>query len=110
EEDADGGVPPEQRDGDAEEGDVRVGLNRGEVDPELPAEDVHRACQACERTGDRHRREVAAGDADAPVPRRLRVEADRPYLVAERGAVEQDRVDDERRERDEEADVESLEP
>ena len=59
--------------------------------------------------GDRHREEVVAGDADAAVARRLGVVADRPHLVSERRAVERDRVDDERRQREEDADVESLE-
>ena len=60
-------------------------------------------------SGDRHREEVVARHGDAAVARRLGVEADGAHLVAERRPVEDDPVDDERRERDEEPDVEALE-
>ena len=73
-----------------------------------PADDVDRAREAGERARDRHREEVVARDRDAAVAGRLGVEADRPHLVAERRPVERDPVDDERGERDEEADVERL--
>ena len=79
------------------------------VESELPAEHVHRAREAREAAGDRHREEVVARDADAAVARRLGIEADRPHLVAERRPVERDPVDDERGDRDEEAEVQPLE-
>ena len=77
-------------------------------EPELPAEDVDRPRKAGERARDRHREEVVPGHADAAVARRLGVEADRPDAVAERRPVEDQPVDDERPDRDEEADVEAL--
>ena len=79
------------------------------VDTELPAEDVERPGEAGEQPGDRHREEVVAGDADPAVARRLRVVAHRAHLVSERRAIERDRVDDERREREEDPDVQALE-
>ncbi len=85
------------------------GLDVARREPELPAEDVDRAGETGEGAGDRHREEVVAGDADAAVARRLGVEADRLDAVAERRPVEDYPVDDERAERDEEADVEALE-
>ena len=66
-------------------------------------------CEAGEQAGDRHREEVVAGDADAAVARRLGVVADRTHLVSERRAIERDRVDDERRQREEDPDMEPLE-
>ena len=105
--DAHRGVPPEQRDGDADEGDRR-GQDVVRVDPELPADDVERAGEPGEHARDRHREEVVARDRDAAVPGRLGVEADRAHLEAERRPVEHDPVDDERGEGDEEADVEPL--
>jgi len=36
-------------------------------EPELPAEDVDAAGEACEAAGDRHREDEVARDADAPV-------------------------------------------
>ena len=80
-----------------------------DVEPELPAEDVERAGEPGEAPGDRHRQEVVAGDADPAVARRLRVETDSADLVPERRPVQRERVDDERDERHEEADVEPLE-
>ena len=77
-------------------------------DAELPAEHVDRAGEAGERARDRHRQEVVLLDVDAAVARRLGVEADRAHLEAERRAVEDDPEDDERADRDEEADVEPL--
>ena len=62
-----------------------------------------------EGAGDRHREEVVARDADAAVAGRLGVEADRLDAVAERRPAEDQPVDDERADRDEEADVEALE-
>ncbi len=102
------GVPPEQSDGDAEEADL------AERDVDLTVvvevtEHVHRAGQAGERAGDRHRADQVLLHADAAVRSRVRVEADRPHLVAERRPVEQDPEDDERSERDEDPDVEALE-
>ena len=64
--------------------------------------------EAGERAGDRHREEVVARDGDAAVARRLGVEADRAHLEAERRAVDDDPVDDEHRDRDEDADREPL--
>ena len=106
--DADRGVAAEQRDGDADEADVRH-LDVEHAEPVLPAEDVDRAAEARERAGDRHRVDVVARDVDAAVARRLGVEADRAHLVAERRAVQREPEDDERAERDEEPDVERLE-
>ena len=60
------------------------------------------------RAGDRHRADEVLLDVDAAVRRRLGVEADRTHLVAERRSVEDEPEDDERGERDEEADVEAL--
>ncbi len=70
--------------------------------------DVDRACEPGERTRDRHRHEVVPRDADAAVARRLGVEPDGLDAVAERRPVEDDPVDDQRGERDEQADVEPL--
>ena len=106
--DADRGVAAEQRDGDADEADVRH-LDVEHAEPVLPAEDVDRAAEPGERAGDRHRVDVVARDVDAAVARGLGVEADGAHLVAERRAVEDHPEDDERAERDEEADVERLE-
>ena len=50
-------------------------LDRARCDPELPAEDVHRAADAREGPGDRHREEVAPRDADPAVASRIGVEA-----------------------------------
>ena len=72
-------------------------------EPELPAERCRGAGEAGETPGDRHREEVVPRDADAAVPRRLGVEADGAHLVSERRPVQDDRVDDERAERDEQA-------
>ena len=72
----------------------RPGCRR--VEPELPAEDVERAGEAGEHARDRHREEVVARDADAAVAGGLGVEADGAHLVAERRAVEDQPVDDER--------------
>ena len=102
--DADGRVAPEQRDRDPDEGD-RARRDVARRDVELPAEDVERSGEAGERAGDRHREEVVARDADAAVAGRLGVEADRLDAVAERRPVEDEPVDDERGDRDEEADV-----
>ena len=85
-----------------------AGLDVARREPELPAEDVDRAREPRERARDRHRQEVVARDADAAVARRLGVEADRLDAVPERRPVEDGPVDDERAERDEEADVEAL--
>ena len=101
-------VPPEQRHRDPGEPDHRrLDVTRGQ--PELPAEDVDRAREAGERARDRHRQEVVARHVDAAVARGLGVEADRLHPVAERRAVEEDPVHDQRAERDEEPDVETLE-
>ena len=105
--DADRGVAAEQRDGDADEADVRH-LDVEHAEPVLPAEDVDRAAEPGERAGDRHRVDVVARDVDAAVARRLGVEADRAHLVAERRAVQDQPEDDERAERDEEPDVQRL--
>ena len=100
--DADRRVAPEQRDRDADEADLDVWTSpvasrncqpRMSIAPARPAK----------RARDRHREEVVARDADAAVARGLRVEADRAHLVAERRAVEDEPVDDERADRDEEA-------
>ena len=103
-------VAAEQRDRDARERDADAGdaCDVACREPELPAEDVDRARDPRERARDRHREEVVAGDADPAVPRCLRVEADRLDAVPERRAVQDRPVDDERAERDEEADVEAL--
>ncbi len=93
EDDADGGVAAEQRDGDAGEADVEHGHVRG-GDRVVHAEHLDRAGEAGERPADRHRRDHRALDRDAAVARRLGVEADRAHLVAERRAVEHDVVDD----------------
>jgi hypothetical protein len=69
------------------------------VDPELPADDVHRAREPGEHPRDRHREEVVASDGDAAVARRLRVVPDRAHLVAEGRPVERDPVGDQRRAR-----------
>ena len=105
--DADRGVAPEQRDGDPDEADLR-GLDVERPEPVLPAEDVDRAAEAGEHARDRHREEVVARDADPAVARGVRVEADGAHLVPERRPVEDEPVDDERRDRDEEADVQPL--
>src|SRR5215208_4850615 len=105
--DSDGRVPSEERDRDADEADVRP-LDRRDVDAVLPAEDVERPREPGEQPGDRHREEVVARDVDPAVPRRFRVVPHRPNLVAERRPVEDERVDDERRARDEEPDVQAL--
>ena len=104
---ADRRVPPQQRDRDPDEADRRV-LDVDHAEPELPAEHVERAADPRERAGDRHREEIAPPHGDAAVAGRLGVEADRAHLVAERRAVQHHPVDDERRDRDEEADVEPL--
>ena len=72
----------------------------------LEAEEVDRAREAGERARDREREEVVLRHRDAAVAGRLRVEADRPHLEAERRPVQEDVVDDEREERDEDARVE----
>ena len=90
EEDADGLVPPEERDGDRREGDeVRVEVAL--VDRVLDAEEVDGSGEPCEGAGDGEREEVVLPHADAAVTCRLRVEADRTDLVPERRAVEQER-------------------
>ena len=104
---ADGGVAPEQRDCDAEEADVRH-RDVGHAEVVEVAEHVEAAGEPRERTRDRHRADEVLLHADAAVRSGLRVEADRAHLVAERRPVQQDPEDDERRERDEEADVEAL--
>ena len=58
--DADGGVPAEQRDGDADEPDRRA-LDVGDVETELPAEDVERAREP----GERPRRSPSRGSSCA---------------------------------------------
>ena len=107
EEHADRGVAPEQRDRDAEEAEL-VDLDVVGGDPELPAEHVERARQPRERAADRHHDDVVAAHGDARGLRRVRVEADRAHLEAERRAVEQHPEDEQRRERDEQADVQAL--
>ena len=89
--------------------DLRRDQHVVRVDPVLPAEDVDRAREAGEPARDRHREEVVPRHRDPAVVRRLGVEADRAHLVAERRPVEDEPVDDERGERDEEADVQRLE-
>ena len=106
--DADRRVPPEQGNRDPGEAD-RGGEDVVRVQAELPAEDVERPGETGEGAGDRHREHVVPRDRDPAVARGLRVEPDRPHLVAERRPVQRDPVDDERREGDEEADVEALE-
>ena len=91
-----------------DEADLRRDLDVERAEPVLPAEHVERAAEPRERAGDRHREEVVPRNVDPPVARRLGVEADRAHLVAERRPVEDDPVDDERCERDEEADVQPL--
>src|ERR671924_379799 len=108
EEDADGRVPPQQRDGNADERDLRRDLDARQIDAKEPAEHVDAAGEPGEGAGDRHRREVAPPHADPAVARRLRVEADRAHLVAERRPVQHDPEHDQRGERDEEADVQCL--
>ena len=103
-----GAVAAEQGDRDPEEADVR--------DEDVRASRCGTASRGCRSPparpanapGDRHREEVVALDVDAAVARRLRVEADRAHLEAERRAVQDRPEDDERAERDEEADVEPL--
>ncbi len=104
---ADRRVSTEQRDGDAEEADrwERIVLDR---DRYSPAEHVHRTADAREGTRDRHREEVAPRDVDAAVAGCVGAESDGPHLVAEGRPVEHDRIDDECRDADEEADVRSL--
>ena len=109
EEDADRLVAPEQRDGDADEADEVVSKSLVAI-AELPAEEV----DATRRGRRTRRRSPARGSSscatrDAAVARRLGVEADRAHLVPERRPVEEQRVDDERGERDEDAGVERLE-
>ena len=112
EEDPDGGVAAEQGHGDAEEAHrarARLTLHVVDAEDELPAQDVDHPRQASEPARDRHREEIRASDVDAGVARGLGVVADGSNLVAERRSVEDDPVDDEHRDRDEEADVEALE-
>ena len=99
---------PEQRDGDPMK-PICDALDDGQVEVELPAEDVDPAGEPGEGAGDRHRQEVVPRDADAAVAGRVGVEADRAHLVAERRPGEDQPVDDERADRDEEADVQPLE-
>ena len=105
--DPDGRVAPEQRRGEPDEAD-RARRDVELAEPVLPARDVERAAEPGERAGDRHREEVVAGDRDAAVARRLRVEPDRAHLEAERRPVDDEPVDDEHRERDEDPDREAL--
>ena len=105
---ADGGVAPEQGHGDADVADVRD-LDVEDADPELPPEDVHRAAEACEGAGDRHRQEVALGDADAAVAGRLGVAAHGPHPEAEGRARQDQPVGHQGADGDEDADVEALE-
>ena len=102
--DPDRGVTPKQRDGDANEADVRH-LHVEHPEPELPAEDVDAAGEACEAAGDRHREDEVARDADAPVTRRLGIEPDGPHLVSECRPVEDEVEGDEGSDCDEDADV-----
>ena len=93
--DADRGVAAEQRDGDAEEADVRRWMSEVAMWNSQPS-DVERAGEPGERAGDRHREEVVPLHVDPAVARRLGVEADRAHLEAERRAVEDRPEDDER--------------
>ena len=68
-----------------------------------------RAGEPGERTRDRHRPDEVLLHVDAAVRRGLRVEADGAHLVPGGRPVEHEIEDDERGERDEEADVQSLE-
>ena len=105
--DADGRVAAEQRDGDAEEADRRD-RDVGDAEAVEVAEHVEAAGEAGERARDRHRADQVLAHADAAVVRRVRVEADGAHLVAERRPVEEQPEDDERGDRDEEADVQAL--
>ena len=101
------GVAAEQRDGDPEEADRgRLHVDRPEV--VQVAEHVDPAREPGEPAGDRHRAQVVRAHLDPAVRRRSRVVADRAHLVAERRPVEDEVEDDERRQRDEEADMEPL--
>src|SRR5215210_2016226 len=106
--DPDRGVASEQRYGDPEEADRRD-LHVARAVLVLVAEHVEPAREAGERAGDRHRANVVDPYLDAPVRGGRRVVADRAHLVAERRAVEDQPEDYERRDGDEEADVEALE-
>src|SRR5919108_406655 len=109
EEDPDRRVAAEQRHGDADERDLRGGLDGREVAAALPPEDVARAGEAREEARDRHREEVVARDVDTAVAGRLGVEPDGADLVADRRPPQDEPVHDEGGERDEEADVQPLE-
>ena len=78
---------------------TRYSQPRTSMAPPMPAK----------RPGDRHGEEVAPRHADAAVARRVRAVADRAHLVAERRPVEDDRIDDERGDPEEDADVGALE-
>ena len=106
--DADGGVAAEQGDRDPEEADRRD-RDVGDAEAVEVAEHVEPAREAGERAGDRHRADQVLAHADPAVVRRVGVEADRAHLVAERRPVQEQPEDDERRDRDEEADVQALE-
>ena len=84
-------------------------LDRCDVEAELPPEDVEGAREPGEEPGDGHREEVVLRDADPAVARSFGVEADRSYLVAERRAVERERVHDQGCDGHEDPDVQALE-
>ena len=108
--DADGGVAAEQGDSDAEEAHLAErDVERAELVVRY-AEHVDRAGETREGAGDRHRADQVLLHVDAAVRRRVGVEADRLDLVPERRPVEERPEDDEGGERDEEADVDALEP
>ena len=75
----------------------------------LEAEHVDRARDPGEAAGDGERKEVAPAHGDAAVRGRFGVEPDRAHPEAERRPVQDQRVDDERGDRDEDPDVEPRE-
>ena len=110
EQDAARGVAPQQRDRDADEAgadDARV-LDVVGGDRELPAEDVDRAREPRERAAHEHHLRVGPAGVDAAVLGGVGVEADGARLVARDRAVQQHPEHDERRERDEDPDVQAL--
>ena len=106
--DSDRGVPAEQRDRDPQEPDRR---EPGRLT--CPPCRGSRACRARPRGRRTPRRspsrDVVRAHLDPAVRGRFRVVADRPHLVAERRPVEDRPEDDQRGDRDEEADVQALE-
>ena len=107
EEDAYRLVSPQQSDRDPDEADLR----RLDIEPAkaiLVAEHVHDPGEPCKAAGDRHRDDVVPRDADAAVPRRLRVEPDGANLIPQCRPIQGEPEGDECSYRNEEADVQSL--